>query len=376
MILVVRDIDYSENIKEKPKMEVQAHHFSGKQFSLHCMVYESSEKIFFYYQFSDEKTHDWKFTKTAIEEVIPKIFANNNIVVIKSDNCRVQYKCAYVFGMYRDLAKKTGKTFIVLYGASGHGRGLVDGMSSFGVKTPLRKEIITNDFYWNNACELVQLFNDIGMSSETKIYSELKKCDIINQEKPESYPIPGNTKRHMIVFNTDRTVLHKRDICDCDNCLIGKIDVCKYDENDKKTSNSDDDSDDDSEDLDDEDLDNELSMQVEMTIEIVREHRIGKVISLKAPAEVGESFYLVVVDAVKTAETNIFDAYNHHVQSGSTYFECYYLNIADKRSRYIKYKKLTTKVFVDPVHVLHPYVAISDDFVLDASEKQWLDDSV
>ena len=67
--------------------------------------------------------------------------------------------------MYRQLAKETKKKFIVFYGASGHGRGLVDGMSSFGVKTP--QEIVISDFYWDKACELVQLFHDIGLSSDT-----------------------------------------------------------------------------------------------------------------------------------------------------------------------------------------------------------------
>ena len=39
---------------------------------------------------------------------------------------------------------------MTLYGTSGHGKGLVDMMSSFGVKVPIRRDVLTEDFsYWN-----------------------------------------------------------------------------------------------------------------------------------------------------------------------------------------------------------------------------------
>ena len=50
------------------------------------------------------------------------------------------------------------KNFINYYGSAGHGRGLVDAMPSFGVKRPLRKEIMNFDFYISSAAELVDLF--------------------------------------------------------------------------------------------------------------------------------------------------------------------------------------------------------------------------
>ena len=37
------------------------------------------------------------------------------------------------------------------YGEPGHGRGLVDTMSSFGCKQQLRHEIVTNDSWFQNA---------------------------------------------------------------------------------------------------------------------------------------------------------------------------------------------------------------------------------
>ena len=42
---------------------------------------------------------------------------------------------------------KYEKSVIVYYGASGHRKGLVDAMSGFGVKGPLRKAVLTQDFF-------------------------------------------------------------------------------------------------------------------------------------------------------------------------------------------------------------------------------------
>ena len=69
----------------------------------------------------------------------------NNIIRFKMDNCSAQYKCKYIFALLRDLAINIQKTIIFYYGVKGHGKGLVDAMSGFGVKGPLRNAIITND---------------------------------------------------------------------------------------------------------------------------------------------------------------------------------------------------------------------------------------
>ena len=132
-------MDYSENLKEKPKLEVQSHHFSGEQHSLHSAVAHMLEGNKYFFHFSDEKKHDWRFTKA--------VFSNLETIRLKSDNCGEQYKCRKIFGMYKELAINLRKRIILYYGASAHGRGLVDGMSSSGVKTTLRKEIIVADFY-------------------------------------------------------------------------------------------------------------------------------------------------------------------------------------------------------------------------------------
>ena len=66
-----------------------------------------------------------------------------------------QYNNQYMFFNWRQLAKSLWKKFIIYFGVSGHGKGLVDTMSAFGVKGPLRKQIIINkDFFFLSAEEI------------------------------------------------------------------------------------------------------------------------------------------------------------------------------------------------------------------------------
>ena len=146
-------MDYSENLKEKPKKETQAHHFSGEQHSLHCSVVQTPTGNKYFYHFSDVKLHNWQFTKSVVMDLLDKVFKNQDTIRIKTDNCTTQYKCLYVFGMYTELAKKLLKKIILYYGAAGQGRCLVDGMSSRRVKNPsLRKHIIVADFLLDVRC--------------------------------------------------------------------------------------------------------------------------------------------------------------------------------------------------------------------------------
>lgn len=67
-------MDFSENIKEKPKFESQSAHFGGQQHSLHCVVDESAEVPRYFFQFSDVKTHNWKFVSSALKALIPIVY--------------------------------------------------------------------------------------------------------------------------------------------------------------------------------------------------------------------------------------------------------------------------------------------------------------
>ena len=48
------------------------------------------------------------------------------------------------------------------YGAAGHGKGVIDAMSSFGVKSILRRDIIAFDRWFGNSREIVDYLSQRG----------------------------------------------------------------------------------------------------------------------------------------------------------------------------------------------------------------------
>ena len=53
-------MDFSENLALKTKSEFQEAHFSGKQYTLHCIIVHPGE-VKFTYHLSDDTTHDPNF---------------------------------------------------------------------------------------------------------------------------------------------------------------------------------------------------------------------------------------------------------------------------------------------------------------------------
>ena len=53
------------------------------------------------------------------------------------------------------LTSEFNLRIIRTYGAAGNGKGAIDGMSSFGVKNVLRKDIVTHNVFFNKSEEVV-----------------------------------------------------------------------------------------------------------------------------------------------------------------------------------------------------------------------------
>ena len=113
-------MDFSENIAIKTKKEVQEVHFSGKQYGLHCTIVQPGE-VKFVYHLNDDTTHDPSFVQQVLE-------IRDETIVVKSDNAPFQYKNKWAFESYSSLAKKYNVRIIQIYGAAGHGKGVIDAM--------------------------------------------------------------------------------------------------------------------------------------------------------------------------------------------------------------------------------------------------------
>ena len=137
-------------------------------------------------------------------------------------------KSSIVFGEYLRLAEEHNRKVIIYYGPSGHGKGLCDAMSSFGVKAPLLKAVITDDFKYNSAKDICDLMQNLFVDDAQKVHYHIKAEEILKlrQEGGKSVKIPGCMAIHMLCFNPDGSILQKTNICSCSDCLAGNFDHC------------------------------------------------------------------------------------------------------------------------------------------------------
>ena len=160
--------DFSQNICNTPKFETQSHHYGAKQMSLFCTVKIINDGEYEYiYHSSDNTSHDANFVGVVMDELFDKHF-EGSIFRVKTDNADSQFKCCWNFAYWLDFSKKKNITVICYYGVAGHGKGLVDSMSAWGVKTPLRKAIINQDFWYLNASDIVVYLKQLFMDDDKK----------------------------------------------------------------------------------------------------------------------------------------------------------------------------------------------------------------
>ena len=143
----------------KPKFEAQDAHFSGKQFPLHCKVVQP-EGTQYVYHLSDNTTHDSFFVHHVLTDIITTRNINNQTIIIKSDNGPTQYKNKYAFKSMQNLSDTYNLRIIRIFGALGHGKGLIDAMSSFGAKSILRRDIVAFDVWFADSKEICSYLTD------------------------------------------------------------------------------------------------------------------------------------------------------------------------------------------------------------------------
>ena len=90
----------------------------------------------------------------------------------------------YVFKAWHTLAAKTNKCIVTFYGTSGHGKDLVDAMSSFGVKAPICRAVFTEDFSYQNALDIYDYLTQFFSNDSKKHYYLIEKNEIeVEKEK-------------------------------------------------------------------------------------------------------------------------------------------------------------------------------------------------
>ena len=144
--------------------------------------------------------HDHAFTSAVVNEII-KSNGIPEIICFKSDNFSTQYKCKWIFQFWNNLAKKLNTQVIIYYGITGHGKGLVDAMSAFGVKSPLSRAVITKNLHYNSAEDIHQYLSYLFKDDKTKFHTILASVDNESFKNNNSHLIiKGCRKLHMLSF--------------------------------------------------------------------------------------------------------------------------------------------------------------------------------
>ena len=88
-------------------------------------------------------------------------------------------------------------------GEPDHGKGTIDAMSSFGCKTPMRKEIVSKDAWFGDAETMVEFLNEDFENDDTKNHFlvDAEKMSEIRKKERGTLNIKGSRKMHLITVN-------------------------------------------------------------------------------------------------------------------------------------------------------------------------------
>ena len=118
-------------------------------------------------------------------------------------------KCKYIFHQTKELGKRFNITIASFYGEARHGKGLVDAMSSFGCKQPIKHAIVTEDIWFKNTLEMVSYLQEYFKDDSSKEYHYIVTALLTEAHKPKSteHIIKPCRKFCLITVNSDGTLM-------------------------------------------------------------------------------------------------------------------------------------------------------------------------
>ena len=109
------------------------------------------------------------------------------------------------------MAIQYDRKVLIYYGPFDHSKGLVNAKSAFGVKRPLLKAVIIDDFKYNSEKDIYQYIKIFFKEDGQKIYFHVPLEETVNRRCEEIKPAPilGCVKEshHMICFMPDSDCL-------------------------------------------------------------------------------------------------------------------------------------------------------------------------
>ena len=368
-------MDYSQNIALKPKHEVQSQHYSGKEQTLHCTVLVFPDGNRYLYHLSDDTNHDSVMTFEVLESIIqehPELI-EGGVLIIKSDNCSTQYKSRHTFMKMSKLAAKYQCNVFWFYGEAGHGRGLVDAMSSFGCKKILRDAIVSEDVWFHNASEMTDFLKCNNSGPTTKEYYFIDEAETakLRRKKKQDLKRAGCMSFCMMAVNSQGQWMVRDNLDINDEKLVNmKFDEPEemYDINTIEYHDI----------FDEEDVVASMApIPDEVCLPIIYEMiEPGTFVGIRSGEVTMEEFYVAEVVFKKVADDYVSDNHGHRIGKGQPYVCVNYLEKSVKSTnRTVKYSRSKlTSVFIDIGDnvIFEPNVQLSEHLTMPMTEYQSL----
>lgn len=330
--------DFSENIKLTEKKQAQSAHFSGKQSSLHCVVMDPPSPHKYIYHFSDDTNHDGAFVDLVLRDIINYHGFNTKSIMFKTDNCTTQYKSKLPFACYQQLVDEYDIKLFKAWGAPGHGRGLVDSMSSFGCKSPLREAIVTQDKWFPTADSMAEFLKEKFEDKIQYLFRVISKEQVRDhrQKCRKTMKVPGSSSIYMMEFRKEESPIVMEKFCNCENCIAFNFESCSHENSKNLIQVS----------MEDFNPENEEFVEELEPNEVILKDVIqpDSFIALRSPSNSLELFFLFHVEECVNAKEDITDDYGHTIKKGEDYFKGHYLEKTNELKKFVKYKELKKKV--------------------------------
>ena len=129
--------------------------------------------------------------------IIIKYDIRNQDLWIQSDNAPTEYKNKNTFFLLQKLAKEFSLRVIRAYGAAGHRKGAIDGMSRFGIKNILRKDVTHIIFKQSE-----EVVDHLSIKCSCFNYKHLAREDVVKCRiiQNSTKIILDGMKQHLMVF--------------------------------------------------------------------------------------------------------------------------------------------------------------------------------
>ena len=140
--------------------------------------------------------------------------------MIKRDNALIQYKNKYAFNSTQTLSNDYNIKIIRIYDVAAHRKDLIDAISSFGVKSILRRDVVGLNQWFADSKKMCQYLR--FRNGNRMVYSNIdpKFVDKCRSEKKE-IKIKCCMLGHLLVYEPSSTKIFMNEyLCDCESCLI------------------------------------------------------------------------------------------------------------------------------------------------------------